>query len=46
MIGAFLALNTHRFHVRFVSLILTVALLAWAGYVTNVVFPAFMRHIA
>lgn len=43
--GAVLALNSHRFHIRFVSLILTVALLAWVGYVADVVFPTFTSQL-
>ena len=42
VIGAVLALNTHRFHMRFVSFTLTIPLLAWIGYLGNVVFGTFM----
>jgi hypothetical protein len=42
IIGAVLTLNTHRFHRRFVSFTLTIPLLAWIGYLGNVVFSTFM----
>lgn len=40
LIGAFIVLNTQKFHVRYTSLILTIALLAWVGYATNVIFDS------
>ena len=37
MTGAIITLNAHRFHVRFVNFVLTIALLAWMAYLTNAV---------
>lgn len=46
VIGAMAVLNSRRFHVRFMGLILTITLLAWAGYVTNALCTALTRQIA
>lgn len=46
MIAAFVVLNSQKFRMRFVSLILTVTLLVWAGYITNAVIVTFNNQIA
>lgn len=44
MTGTAVALNTHKFHLRFLSMMLTIPLLAWVGYLADVVSNTFMRE--
>jgi hypothetical protein len=46
IIGVFVALNIKWFHVRFVSLISMLFLMAWVGYLSYVVFTTFPAYIA